>query len=468
MNYRHSVGSKRLAYGWFAAPCLLVVVGACGSAQPSAAQESRPGQGSVITTYAVERAEPEKGLGADQRARISRVHALILQKQLDQAEKHNNEVLVAFQALTNDADRVYVTVASREQLTQFEKLQQDGRTVVWIDWAFGDALKIKAHIAVERKQPQAAVAALDLLIRQAPFRADAWAEKGLVLASLKRPAEALKAYEQALDLAHAHVSENAALGVALRGIGYSAIELGRLQQAREALELSLEIEPGNSTGQSELNYLATAFAKNGQWSDAVQSFSAVAKAVPTNAGVRYRQGLSLLALGDLEQFDSHRRKMLLDFAQTAEARDAPFVVTLAVLIAGEWETADIERLNQLVTQLKQNGGPAAGLEWDGMLSFRLGKLAAARAAFEKAAAQRSATADTKLEQRRKAPAAAAIFAALVDLMDGRRDTATLTIDELHRQYKAVEGDSSLSWEAKVYTDALFKEARARVSEAARD
>ena len=41
----------------------------------------------------------------------------------------------------------------------------------------------------------------------------------------------------------------------LRGIGFALTELGRLQEAREAYEASLRIEPDNALAKNELAYL---------------------------------------------------------------------------------------------------------------------------------------------------------------------------------------------------------------------
>jgi len=46
------------------------------------------------------------------------------------------------------------------------------------------------------------------------------------------------------------------VGVALRGIGYSMIELGDFAGARAAYERSLEVEPGNQIALKELEYIA--------------------------------------------------------------------------------------------------------------------------------------------------------------------------------------------------------------------
>jgi Flp pilus assembly protein TadD len=49
--------------------------------------------------------------------------------------------------------------------------------------------------------------------------------------------------------------------MALRGIGYSLVELGDLAGARQAYEQSLEAEPGNETARNELDYIAQREAK---------------------------------------------------------------------------------------------------------------------------------------------------------------------------------------------------------------
>ena len=49
---------------------------------------------------------------------------------------------------------------------------------------------------------------------------------------------------------------------ALRGIGYSLIELGELEAARQAFEKSLKMEPNNRLALDELEYIRKLQQKN--------------------------------------------------------------------------------------------------------------------------------------------------------------------------------------------------------------
>ena len=62
----------------------------------------------------------------------------------------------------------------------------------------------------------------------------------------KEREQALQAYEKALSLCRETASGKPYEAMALRGIGYTQIELGRLSAARAAIEQSLHIEPNNA------------------------------------------------------------------------------------------------------------------------------------------------------------------------------------------------------------------------------
>ncbi|MEF9977498.1 MAG: hypothetical protein RR834_03235, partial [Thermomonas sp.] len=69
-------------------------------------------------------------------------------------------------------------------------------------------------------------------------------------------------YRSALTLSRKHEANKRAIALALRGIGYSHVELGDLDAAEQAYLESLEVEPGNALAQRELEYIREQRKKN--------------------------------------------------------------------------------------------------------------------------------------------------------------------------------------------------------------
>ena len=96
---------------------------------------------------------------------------------------------------------------------------------------------------------------LDQATAMAPYWAEALVERGFVLNRLRRPREGLDSYRKALELTESFKSVDRVKAMALRGIGYSLIELGDMEAAKASYEQSLEIEPDNKTANNELEYI---------------------------------------------------------------------------------------------------------------------------------------------------------------------------------------------------------------------
>ncbi|MDG9671041.1 tetratricopeptide repeat protein [Hahella sp. CR1] len=99
------------------------------------------------------------------------------------------------------------------------------------------------------------MAELDKIDVVAPVSAGAKIEKGYVLGQLDELSRAHETYQDALELAGRYSSQSVYKAAALRGIGFILIEMQRLDEAEEALQKSLAIEPGNDTALNELAYI---------------------------------------------------------------------------------------------------------------------------------------------------------------------------------------------------------------------
>ena len=126
--------------------------------------------------------------------------------------------------------------------------------VVWVRGSYSRACYLLAYVAVEEGDPQAAFQALTAGLRLEPDHPHLWCEMGHLLQLLRQHEEALQCYLRAESVRSWASSEQK--GRALRGQGISLIDLGRLDEAEQALRRSLEVEPENQNALHELGYIA--------------------------------------------------------------------------------------------------------------------------------------------------------------------------------------------------------------------
>lgn len=154
-----------------------------------------------------------------------------------------------------DGGRQLVSVASEAEYIAHVAASANGEPVDWVDMACPEAYNTRAFIDVERKDADAASSALHKAIRVAPYWPDPLAELGHLFNITGKAAEGLARYRAALALVQAKPGNRPMHALVLRGIGYSQVELGDLDGAEQAYQESLEVEPGNTLAQSELDYI---------------------------------------------------------------------------------------------------------------------------------------------------------------------------------------------------------------------
>ena len=200
----------------------------------------------------------EKGLGAEKRTELSRAVTLMKQGKHDEANAVLDGVISFFEGKTTDPEATYVCVANREEYEAYLRDHAEEGKVIWLDWAFGEAIHRKAFMASARKDWAAALRLLDREIALAPYIATAHCERGYILNAQRKPLEALHAYMEAFKLSERFVSASGEKAAALRGIGFALIELGDLAAARKMYEMSLEIDPDSKVALRELEYIKKA------------------------------------------------------------------------------------------------------------------------------------------------------------------------------------------------------------------
>jgi tetratricopeptide (TPR) repeat protein len=224
---------------------LLLVIAAC----------AKPANFKTVDTF---RPWPyvEPGLGSECRARLPAAVDDVQARRLEEADQELSTVRSCFRALMTDSESIYISVASAAELDRYRTEHPGDRKVVWIDWGYREALQLKAFMLASQTEFDAALELLRFQAKTAPYAAAPYIERGYILnAGLRRPREALESYRRALTLARQFESSKVEEPLALRGIGFSLIELGNLDEAESAFRESLEIDPGSEVALNELRYI---------------------------------------------------------------------------------------------------------------------------------------------------------------------------------------------------------------------
>ena len=208
-----------------------------------------------IRTTAVERVDFQKQeLGAQHRDTVARAIRAAKRGERKDALAMLRPVATYCDALLQTGHAM-VSVATEEEYQAYVAASGRDNPVDWVDMACPENYQVQAFIAVEEKRFDEALAMLEKTIRLAPYWSEPLTEHGFVLNQMGRPASGLASYRSALVLSRKHEANKRAIALALRGIGYSQVELGDLDGAEQSYKESLEVEPGNTLAQRELDYI---------------------------------------------------------------------------------------------------------------------------------------------------------------------------------------------------------------------
>ena len=178
--------------------------------------------------------------------------AMVKAKQMAAADHKAIELRREYEAMFDKRLKQY-TFQSQAEFQEFSK--SSTIKFEWIDWGYEQCLQMRAFIAAERRDFPVALAILKDIELVAPVSASAAAETGYILNQIGKPVEGLSAYRRAQDLSEKYASQRPIRALALRGIGCSLIDLGRLDEAERIFLKSLEVEPGNETAINELAFI---------------------------------------------------------------------------------------------------------------------------------------------------------------------------------------------------------------------
>lgn len=193
---------------------------------------------------------PEKAKGSALRPKLNAVQDKIEGRHFAEAEPEIDALCSEYESLFDKNKKQY-SFASRRELQEF--LRGNDTPFEWIDWGYGECLEDRAFLATERKDYKKALQGLQHVAVLNPISAGAAIELGVLQHQLGNFQGALATYEKGKKLATTYASQKPFLGAALRGIGSTLIDLNRLDDAENAFEESLRIEPGNKIALHELN-----------------------------------------------------------------------------------------------------------------------------------------------------------------------------------------------------------------------
>lgn len=175
--------------------------------------------------------------------------------------------LPALEALLNEAPPSYPVIEDRGEITVVRS-RESAISLMALLGAAKDKRSTRVEVrentypmialmlasnANENRQSQKAVAYLDRGLAIQPGNSWLLSEKGAALNAMRKPADALAAYEAGLTGALPIGKMDRAL--LLRGKGYALIELGRLDDAEAAYRESLTLEPDHGGALHELKYI---------------------------------------------------------------------------------------------------------------------------------------------------------------------------------------------------------------------
>jgi tetratricopeptide (TPR) repeat protein len=153
-------------------------------------------------------------------------------------------------------DELRIAFWSMEEFLQFVTHHQaagDRRKVTWVRPSYSEACYLLGYLAVEEGDYAAARRHVERGLALEPDHPLLLCELGMIEGGCRRHGEALDCYRQAAE--RRPWTPPGVVARALRGVGFSLIELGELDEAEEAFRQSLEWEPDNATARQELQII---------------------------------------------------------------------------------------------------------------------------------------------------------------------------------------------------------------------
>ena len=197
----------------------------------------------------------ENGLGSEYRKFVHPVTKLIIQRKYNEANELLDKAIIGFKNIIKHGDKTesYLCFQSKEEFTAYKKMHK--KKIIWLDSSYGQAYHLKAFICVNQNNLKKAKQLLMIEKELAPMEAGVLNELGFISNREGKTTDALNYYKEALRLSKQFKSQTQWTGAALRGMGFTLIDLGKLEIAEECFNKSLKIEPNNKIALTELKYI---------------------------------------------------------------------------------------------------------------------------------------------------------------------------------------------------------------------
>ncbi len=191
--------------------------------------------------------------------RVQQGVALVRARQAERAIREFFEPVIAHyeSRYGGGATRYYCANSSGEALGYALLAAKAGTSARVLGPAWAAAYFFKGYSLVELGSPEDARTWIEKAIALSPWSWQFWVELGHIHQSRHDWPAALKAFGEALDHASLGPQEDLAQRKtrALRGLGFTLIELGRLDEAEAKFRAALELDPNDERSKNELLYI---------------------------------------------------------------------------------------------------------------------------------------------------------------------------------------------------------------------
>jgi tetratricopeptide (TPR) repeat protein len=237
-----------------------------------------------------------------------------------------------------DAATTWVSVSNEDERKLFAASKPAGTNIKLVDIACPWAYMAAAFFRIEEQDAPGALAQLDRIDELAPYMGWSRTERGFVLNATGKRQEAMASYREALKIAREHPTSAYAEPVALRGIGWTLVELGDLKGARAAYVESQKIDPKYEHTQAEIDYIDGLLEKKGPAPD---SGAFGLAGVPKSSEVQIRELRKYVEALEADPFAAdawERRSALVEWMQKSPDVDVTVCNSLDLMPPPQGET----------------------------------------------------------------------------------------------------------------------------------
>ncbi len=204
------------------------------------------------------RAQTQNRLPENFRRELSQAITLVQQHQSRQALPILNRLIQQADAELRRHRNVRASGNQTHTLLLLTEAARNGKDteVVSAEWLM--PRYARAFSYVEQKNYTAAAADLDNILRIAPYEPQFLGERGQVANAQKDFATSQNIFKRLNEAARMLPDTTQAVyyqGMALRGLGYAAIERGQWQAAEQYYRQALQLNPNDRTAQNELTFV---------------------------------------------------------------------------------------------------------------------------------------------------------------------------------------------------------------------